>query len=105
MTELKPCPFCGSTKLKIESKGKNVGWTGIDARVDFHTYSIRCNVCHARGGTAGGKVITSHLYIYRDNMPSWAITREELRQKAIEAWDRRYTPPEEIDYDYEAEDD
>jgi Lar family restriction alleviation protein len=89
MAELKPCPFCGSSKLKMESKSKNVGWTGIDARVDWETYSVRCNSCHARGGTAGGKVIQSHLYIYRDNMPHWAITKEELQQKAIDSWNRR----------------
>ena len=90
MAELKPCPFCGGTKLKLESKSRKAGYTGISALVEQDTYSIRCNVCHARGGSAGGKVIKSMLYVYRDNMPAWAVTTEELKQKAIEAWNRRY---------------
>lgn len=35
---LKPCPFCGSDKLKIDNRKG--------------TYSIRCNRCHARGCTS-----------------------------------------------------
>ncbi len=87
--ELKPCPFCGSTKLKLESKNYRTGWTGIDARVEQETYSVRCNVCHARGGAVGGKVIKSRLDVYRDNVPNWAVTTEELKQRAIEAWNKR----------------
>lgn len=89
MAELKPCPFCGGTKLKLDSKQTKAGYTGIDALVQQETYSVRCNVCHARGGSAGGKVIHSRLDVYRNNMPKWATTAEELRQKAIEAWNRR----------------
>ena len=89
MAELKPCPFCGGTKLKLESKSTKAGYTGINALVERDTYSVRCNVCHARGGATGGKVIKSYLHIYRDNMPKWATTKEELQQKAIEAWNRR----------------
>ena len=84
MAKLKPCPFCGSTKLKIESKSRK-----INALVKQDTYSVRCNVCHARGGATGGKVIKSCLYAYRDNMQEWTTTKEELQQKAIEAWNRR----------------
>lgn len=87
--ELKPCPFCGGMKLKIESKQTKAGYTGIDALVMQETHSVRCNVCHARGGANGGKVIHSRLDVYRDNMPKWATTSEALQQKAIEAWNRR----------------
>lgn len=90
-TELKPCPFCGSTKLKLDKKQTKAGYTGIDALVEQKTYSVRCNVCHARGGSAGGKVICSRLDVYRDNMPNWATTKEELQRKAIDAWNRRAT--------------
>lgn len=89
--ELKPCPFCGKTKLKLESKSVHAGWTGIDARVERETYSVRCNVCHARGGTVGGKVIKSQLHIYQDRMPTWATTSEALKEEAIEVWNRRAT--------------
>ena len=92
MAELKPCPFCGSTKLKIESKSTRAGWTGIDALVEQDTYSVRCNVCHARGGTAGGKVIKSLRYMYKDNMPEWATTSEAVKERAIEAWNKRTEP-------------
>ena len=93
MAELKPCPFCGSTKLKIESKSTRAGWTGIDALVEQDTYSVRCNVCHARGGTAGGKVIKSLRYVYKDRMPEWATTSEAVKERAIEAWNKRTERP------------
>lgn len=91
LPKMKPCPFCGSKKLKLESKSSLAGWTGIDARVVRDTYSVRCNVCHARGGAVGGKVIKSRLDVYRDNMPEWAVTSEELKQRAVESWNRRAT--------------
>lgn len=40
---LKPCPFCGSSKLKVDKNTRNV-------RI---IYSVRCNSCHARGGASG----------------------------------------------------
>ena len=50
MAELKPCPFCGSTSLKIESKHNGeLYYRGT------HSASVRCNKCHARGGTASSK--------------------------------------------------
>ena len=46
-TYLKPCPFCGGASLKVEMK-KSAGW-----RQSYrYTASVRCNKCHARGGTA-----------------------------------------------------
>lgn len=88
-TELKPCPFCGGTKLKLDKKQTKAGYTGIDALVKQETYSVRCNVCHARGGAVGGKVIHSRLDVYQNNMPEWATTKEALQQKAKELWNRR----------------
>lgn len=44
--ELKPCPFCGSTSLKVESK-HNGQWSNTGT----HSATVRCNKCHARGGT------------------------------------------------------
>lgn len=49
--ELKPCPFCGSAKLKIESK-HNGKWHNTGT----HSASVRCSKCHARGPTASCKV-------------------------------------------------
>lgn len=87
--ELDNCQFCGSERLKIESKSRLAGWTGIDARVEHITVSVRCKVCHARGGAVGGKVIRSHLDIYQDAMPEWATTIEHLEDLAVRAWNRR----------------
>lgn len=71
--ELLPCPFCGSTSLKIESKHNGTHyWTGT------HSATVRCNKCHARGGTASCKVEKS---IIRADSAT--------EQKAIEAWNRR----------------
>lgn len=87
MESLKPCPFCGSNKLKIESKSVLDGYTFADERVERITFSVRCNSCHARGGAAGGKVITSASVLWK--RPEWATTEDELEDKAIEAWNRR----------------
>lgn len=94
ITELKlePCPFCASTKLKLDKKSKHAGYNGLDWPVKYNTYSVRCNVCHARGGSVGGKVIP-HFNFFKGDMnlhlPEWATTDEELREKAISAWNRR----------------
>ena len=73
--ELKPCPFCGSISLKIESKHHG-RWS------DVGTYSatVRCNKCHARGSSASCKV--SEGTNYKAN--------EVAVRKAIEFWNRRF---------------
>ena len=88
MTELKPCPFCGGTKLKVERKSRLAGWNGLDMRVEMHTYSVRCNTCHARGGAVGGRVMNER-FTRRVQLPDWATTDKALEEKAIEAWNRR----------------
>lgn len=89
MNELKSCPFCGSNKLKIQGSGRRIGVTGTDEPVAIETFSIRCNVCHARGGTVGGKVILTRLRVREIELPNWASSRDSLKEKAIEAWNRR----------------
>lgn len=84
---LKPCPFCGSTKLKIDKKSVLHGYTGMDIRIERHTYSVRCNTCHARGGAVGGKV--GPHWIEPSRLPKDIVTSEELKNKAIEAWNSR----------------
>ena len=70
---LKPCPFCGSTSLKVESK-HNGQWRGTGT----HSATVRCNKCHARGSTASSKA-GKHIY----------SASEEARNKAIELWNKR----------------
>ena len=83
--EIKPCPFCGSGKLKIVDKRKKAGFTGLDAPVYLASFSVRCNICHARGGTASGKVVDC-----ADRLaPSWSVKEQDLIQRAAELWNRR----------------
>jgi hypothetical protein len=82
---LEPCPFCGSGKLKIVKKRKKAGFTGLDIPVYLASVSVRCNICHARGGTASGKVVAcADSYA-----PSWAVNEQDLIQRAAELWNRR----------------
>ena len=71
--EIKPCPFCGNTKLKVESK-HNGKWyyTGT------HSATVRCSKCHARGPTASCKVSESR----------WEAN-EETNTRAIQLWNER----------------
>ena len=93
MAELKPCPFCGSTKLKIDKKSVKVAYTEF-GRVERHTYSVRCMSCFARGGAVGGKVIPYfRLRMTEKDLPEWVANESELEEKAIKAWNTR-TPKE-----------
>lgn len=68
--KLKLCPFCGSDRLKlVKIKTNYKGKKGYVA-------SIRCNCCHARGGTVLNLTIP------------YAI-KEDVEQEAIDRWNRR----------------
>ncbi len=86
---LRKCPFCGSKKLKIQGTQRKIGATGTDETVTRETYSVRCNVCHARGGAVSGKVILTRLRLRESELPNWASSRESLKEKAVKAWNRR----------------
>ena len=68
--ELKPCPFCGSTSLKVESK-HNGQWSDSGT----HSATVRCKKCYARGSTASSKA-GKNIY----------SASEEAKNKAIELW-------------------
>ena len=80
--ELKNCPFCGGEKLKIDSKRRN----------NTETYSVRCNKCHARGGTVS---ISIKGVLKNCGYDALRELREQAKAKAIEAWNAR-KPMEDI---------
>ena len=84
---LKPCPFCGSTKLKIEHKSSPPS-KRYHNRVRHCTYSVRCNCCFARGGAVGGDVLVMNTVTYDVFEP--CVTKEELIQQAVDNWNMRY---------------
>ena len=51
--ELKPCPFCGSAKLKIDKKSTLYGYNGLDMRAERHTYSYVGELTFSGGKYAG----------------------------------------------------
>ena len=71
------CPFCGSDKLSIVHKNcaKKKPWL----RWTEMTFSVRCNVCHARGPAFS-------KFIY-DEEKTKAI--EEAETAACEKWNMR----------------
>jgi len=80
MSELKSCPFCGSTKLKLEKKATR--YRGHKAYVA----SIRCNSCHARGGTVTNLTIP------------YAV-KEDVEAEAYRRWNRRWKSESERIFD------
>lgn len=68
--KLKPCPFCGSTKLKINQKSTK--HNGEKAYVA----SIRCNVCHARGGAV-------------TNITSPYVVKGDAEAEVVSKWNSR----------------
>lgn len=73
MAELKPCPFCGGTKLKIDSK-RTFQYGGKK----HCSVSIRCMKCRARGPVVG------------INMSNGQYDEREICESAVcESWNRR----------------
>lgn len=64
--ELKPCPFCGWTKLRIGQK----------TRYSKVAYFVICNKCHARGGSSGASI-----YSYEG--------QNKAKNEAIRKWNER----------------
>ena len=64
--KLKPCPFCGYDKLKLDKKQRNSNIT----------YSVRCNRCHARGGSSG-----TSIFSYEE--------QDKAKNEAIRKWNKR----------------
>ena len=92
-SKLNPCPFCKEkSRLKLTCISRYIGFNGLDWRIERHTWTVRCNVCHARGPTIGGKVVPRRLVLEgREILPSWATTDEELKEKATALWNGRST--------------
>jgi len=89
-TYIKPCPFCGSSRVKVFSKNAGTEWiNGLGHRVNRKTFTVRCKVCFARGGVAGGLVSDREL-------PPGANIRDriddenDLRLEAVRLWNERH---------------
>lgn len=71
--KLKPCPFCGGTKLKIDSK-RTFQYGGKK----HCSVTVRCMQCYARGPVVG------------INMPNGQYKEREILEDAVKnAWNRR----------------
>lgn len=91
MKNMKICPFCESDKLKIDMKKKGTRYFGI-GQLENYTASVRCNVCHARGGAVSG-FVRNRRFIDKDDWLKDEISIEELERRAVEKWNTR--KPEE----------
>ena len=87
MDELKPCPFCGSTKVKVDGTVKSTAFT-INHGLDVVRYSVRCNKCHARGSVCSGYTRNA-IYTLSEYGKKLLGSGEQIKSRAIEAWNRR----------------
>ena len=89
----KPCPFCGSGRIRTDHKTGRKFINGLDHPVEQHKWYAQCTKCKARGAVASGKVnLTENYFISqatRDRFPEWQTTDNELHRKAIELWNNR----------------
>lgn len=69
--ELRPCPFCKSKKVKIQTNWSDYNYTAKAAG--------RCNACHARG-----PLFTMRTSGPRDKDKETVL--KELTEKATKAW-------------------
>lgn len=78
MNKIKPCPFCGGTDIRHSLK--------ISGKQDIYYHSVMyCNKCH----TYGPRVL-SDKFNHLDYKGRYAIEKDEqLKNKAIEAWNNR----------------
>lgn len=85
--EMLPCS-CGSERLKLDKKSEKV-W-GYPSYVKSVTYSVRCNVCHARGGTASGVVLKHCFCDNPDKIKNIKIKSDgEIIAQAVAIWNTR----------------
>jgi hypothetical protein len=80
--KLKPCPFCGSDKLKTDGTSGPTHYYEKDGMKNWKIIvcSVRCNKCHARGTTVSTAVDTTKNY-YEE--------LQQLRERASKAWNVR----------------
>ena len=79
MADLKPCPFCGSYDTHYSQKRVQCDY-GTNARYHAAVYCRKCN--------AYGRRVLSEKADSRDYAAMRRVT-DGLREKAIEAWNRR----------------
>ena len=84
MAELKPCPFCGGHKVRLNyHQSKYYGVNGYGAKKIKFTGYIVCNKCRSRGKPVS---FTSG----RVNCIGWSKeVEDELLSLAAEAWNKR----------------
>ena len=82
MKGLEPCPFCGGEAWLREKTLRHLGVNRFTwekkQRIAMYCY---CGKCKARGGVVTG-TYTFIIYISADE-------RKHLKERAIEAWNRR----------------
>ena len=84
--EMLPCN-CGSEKLKVDKTSGIIKRLSPVSRIEYRKYSVRCNVCHARGPVVSGIVFPSE---FKGKIPERikkdVRTEEELEREAKRAW-------------------
>lgn len=70
---LLPCPFCGHTSCKIERRKAQRSYSHPHAG---YVVSVRCNYCHAMGGT-----VTSTSIPY--------AVKEDVEEEAKRRWNQK----------------
>lgn len=89
MEKIANCPFCGSTKLKVDSKKINrPRYLETGKWEDGHTGSMRCMRCHARGPTVT-------VWVPRHTISG---ILDLLKDAAVAAWNRRVTNGKESNH-------
>lgn len=79
VTDMKPCPFCGGTKLDLSVK----------TRGDYYHCVVYCKTCRAYGPRTILKLDEGEYMYKHTSYNESVLSNHSVREKAADIWNKR----------------